>query len=1189
MADANNPPTTPAPRKRGRWLRALGFLFALFIVVLVVVYFVVTSSEFVRNTLLPRVSKSLNAEVTVSSAEVHPFSQIVLHDVKVQSTNRPTLLTAREVRLRYSLFDIIGGNIHVDELAMTSPTIQVVQNDDGTSNLDPLMNSLKGKAKSEKAESGKGSKPLMVDVRKVTISNGSVLRIQNHKIGTRDLVALTNVDVTITGVKNGEAGKAQFAAIIRDENNPPAPAMYGLLQAKVDGSFNFALGADLNPTSILGDAHLDIPQAAGSFSEFAKLTGVLHCDYAPQEIKAVSMNFEKDGVPLGELRASGPYDAQKAQGRLTVELLSVDKQVLNLFGAKSGFDFGSTTITLTNEIELSKAGAAISAAGQLSASKFQLSRTNQSTPPIELHADYNVSLDKTERTALLRTLNVAGTQNGRPLLRAELTSPMTLAWGNTTNVVGDSSFNFAVTKLNLADWKTFVGDIASAGTVDLNLKLLSQQSGKRLTFDATNQIQNLAVEVGGQHLSEVTLTLKTHGQATDLNQFKLSDYGLQLAKSNRTALAVSGSGTYDRTNQLADLQVTLQTTIARLLQLLGQTNIAASSGTAELKAHVTQNKLTQTLDGTLSLTNFTGKFGQNQFTNFSTTMALDVNKTPDQIEIRKATGTLAENRKPGGGFDLSGTYSLTNKPSQLTVTLSDFNENGLRPFIEPILDGKKLVSVAIDGTASAQLNLNGDSAVKADVRVANLVVNDPTQQIPATPLEARVLLDVAVAKQVADIHQLQMSLTPTDRAKNQFQLQGRVDTSKTNLVQGNLTFSADSLDLTRYYDLFEGTNKTPAKVVAQGRSQSTAAAQTGPRNETVATNQLPFKNFTVAANVREFYLREIAATNFQTTLKLDGSHILLKPFQLTLNGTPMRATADVDMSVPGYKYALTFNTTNVPFAPLWNTFEPDRKDQMGGTLTALVDINCVGTTGESLQKTLNGKFDIGTTNLNLSVKNIQNGMIRLLVVLVGKLPEVVQNPVSGTASLVGGALKGIVSGGLSDELNQAPIDVITLRGNAGNGKVVLERAVVRSTVFEGVVTNGTVTLAEVLTNSPIDIPISISINKAFTSSFTNLSFVDAPTNGNYVKLPDFFSEIGTVGDPKPKLDKVALAKAMAQAIVPDLIGGGTNGPAGNLLQGIGGFLQGGVATNNQLGTNQPAATNQAPGNNLLNRLLGPGK
>ena len=174
----------------------------------------------------------------------------------------------------------------------------------------------------------------------------------------------------------------------------------------------------------------------------------------------------------------------------------------------------------------------------------------------------------------------------------------------------------------------------------------------------------------GERLHDLTLTLKTHGQSTDLNQFKLSDFGMQVAKSNRTALAISGSGTYDWTNGVADLQVTLQTTIARLLQLLGQTNVVASSGTAELKARVTQNKLMQTVAGTLSVTNFTGKLGENQFTNFSTTMALDVNKTPEQIEILKATGTLAENRKAGGGFDLSGTYSLTNKPAQLTMKLS---------------------------------------------------------------------------------------------------------------------------------------------------------------------------------------------------------------------------------------------------------------------------------------------------------------------------------------------------------------------------------------------------------------------------------------------------------------------------------------------------------------------------------------
>ena len=139
----------------------------------------------------------------------------------------------------------------------------------------------------------------------------------------------------------------------------------------------------------------------------------------------------------------------------------------------------------------------------------------------------------------------------------------------------------------------------------------------------------------------------------------------------------------------ADLQVGLKTTLARLLPLLGQTNMVASAGAAELKAHVMQKQETQTVDGTLTLTNFTGNIAGNEFTDFGTAMALDVNKTPEQIEIRKATGTLTESRKPGGSFDVSGNYSLANGPSQLTVKLSELNERGLRPFLASMLGGQE--------------------------------------------------------------------------------------------------------------------------------------------------------------------------------------------------------------------------------------------------------------------------------------------------------------------------------------------------------------------------------------------------------------------------------------------------------------------------------------------------------------------
>src|SRR5215471_11834442 len=112
MADVTKTAATPpAPRKRRRWLRAIVWIVSILILLLIVVYFVGTSSAFFKAVILPRVSAALNAKVTVSDASISPFSQVLLRNLKVETTGTEPLATVAEVRLRYSLMDIIRGNI----------------------------------------------------------------------------------------------------------------------------------------------------------------------------------------------------------------------------------------------------------------------------------------------------------------------------------------------------------------------------------------------------------------------------------------------------------------------------------------------------------------------------------------------------------------------------------------------------------------------------------------------------------------------------------------------------------------------------------------------------------------------------------------------------------------------------------------------------------------------------------------------------------------------------------------------------------------------------------------------------------------------------------------------------------------------------------------------------------------------
>ena len=469
---------------------------------------------------------------------------------------------------------------------------------------------MKGKpAGAQPTQAAKPSKPLQIDLRSFKLSNASILKIQNYAGGRRDLLELTNVNVTLTNMQNGQTAGLQLNAALSVEKNPPAGAG-GSLAAGIKGNFQFALTPDLKPGAVNGETHLDVSSASGVFDDFSAFAAALECDATPAEIKQLDLHFEKAGESLGELAVSGPLDLEKMEGQLQVKLQGVDRRLLNLAGAARGIDFDSTTINSTNEITLSKAGAVIAATGRFDADKFQVTRAGQTTPALDFSADYVVTVDSAARTALLRELTLTGTQNGRPLLAARLSQPMNLAWGSSANGVGDSALELNVTNLNLADWQPFLGNAVSAGNVNLTMKLLSQQAGKQLGFDLNSQINDLAARVGSNQTFQATVNLRARGQAADFKQFNLSEYQLQILRQNQPLLTASGSGAYNLADASADAQVALQASLTGLCDAFPQPGASVSSGTIELKGRVTQKQNTQTVTGQLVLADFTGQIRQ---------------------------------------------------------------------------------------------------------------------------------------------------------------------------------------------------------------------------------------------------------------------------------------------------------------------------------------------------------------------------------------------------------------------------------------------------------------------------------------------------------------------------------------------------------------------------------------------------
>lgn len=1171
--------------KHGGWLRKLVWIAGGLVVLLIVAWFVVTSGAFIKSVVLPKVGAAMNAEVTVADASISPFSQVVLRDLKVVPKGAEPLLTAGEVRARYSLMAIIGGNIVVEEVAIVNPTITLVENADGTSNLDPILKSQQQSSagKKEPAPSTKSSATVSLDIKSVKLSNATVRQTKNLKGGGRDVLELSSVNVNFNDLKNGQSGKVDLSAALALDQAAKTNTPASTLSAKLGGGFTFDLTKDLMPGAAKGSLALAVEKATGAFAEAAGLGIKLDAEATPTEVKQLAVRFSKAVESLGGLRVSGPFDAAKLEGKLKIELAGVDKKLLNLAGAASGLDFGSTTVGLTSEVELTKTGGQIAASGQLNIARFQVTQQGQTTPTLDLRCDYSVAVDNAAQSAVLKTLNLTGTQGQRPLLQAALTAPMTIAWGNTANAVGDSALNLTVNALDLADWKPFVGEIAPAGKVDVNVKLLSQKAGQQLQFEAKAGVADLLIVAGTNRFPGLGVSVAAQGQASDLKRIKLTSYRAQFAQSGRQILSAEGTGAYDLTTQVADAEAKATVALPAALQMVALPDVAITAGTVELQTKLAHTTNSDAVTGKVSLRGITGAFATTKLAAFGLETDLDVLKTGQKVQFRKAAGTITSAGQAGGSFDATGNYDLGTQAGDVALKLANLNQNALAPFLAAALGDKKLVSVAINSTVSASMAANGDASAKADLQVTNLVVNDPTGTLPSTPLEARVQADASVAKQVAQVRQLQFALTPTDRAKNQLGLTGTVDFSKTNATTGSLKLVAEALDVTRYYDLFAGDSRATAKPAPV--AATTPAAD--PNKEPDAV-MLPLRDFTFDASIGRFYLREVAITNLQTTVKLDGGHVVVKPFQLALNGAPVSATVDADLGVPGFKYDVVFNADKIPLAPLVNSFVPERKGQIAGTTTANAQIKGAGVTGANLQKHLTGQFSMLATNMDLSIANVRSPMINTIINVIVGIPDLIRNPAAMVGNLLG-SLTGASRprSGWADQLTASPISVIDVRGNAGNGRVELLTAEVRSAAFQATAA-GAIGLDRVLTNSTILFPVKVSLSRELGDKI-GLVTADTPTNQVYVALPDFLKMKGTLGEPKADINKLALVGLAAKtgAGVAQNIGGATGEKVGGILGAVGGLFGAGAAQP-PTGTNAPAATNASPVVPVGNLLRGLG-
>lgn len=1133
-----------------------------------VLYLVLTSSLFIKGVILPQVGSNLGCELTVEEVSLSPFSSLTLRGLKLTPRGAETLATVVEARVRYGLLAILGGNIKVDELTLDSPVVTIVEQPDGTSNLSKLLDGMPKPEKSAAKTAASG--PLKLEVRNVSLKNGSFQLTRKLGAAAQLTVAdVTGLDVTLDRLANGAtsklsiAGGGGFAKTIADQ-----------LHGKASGSFDLALDDKLLPKSVKGSLAADLASATGAFKDSAGLGATLMADATAAEITQIRLAFRQRADELGRVTLSGPYDLTKKEARIAYEITGLDRRVLAVAGAATGIDFAQTAVSASGRVDLAQLGSLVASSGRIAMARMSLVTTNGATPVVDVDLAYKIGVNLGDKTALIEKVDLSVKQAGRPLVTGSLDRPMNISWNKATPGFREATYALGITGLELAPWRAVAGPSLPSGNVDMTLKITAENDGRLLKYTLASDLRDVAAKAGGVDVSGISASLGAAGSIEDFAVFGMEKFDLAVTHRGSRLAALTGLASVNSKNQTMNLQTSGEVSVPVALAVYPVAGVSATAGNLKLSAQYGSKAGSTNGSVDVALMGFVGRSGAMEFKDYQARVNAVGGIAGDVFTLTRASVALQDGFEPGGTFDASGRYDLGRKSGRLEFRSVDLNQHGLAPFIANAIAPRRLVSVALDLNGSATLDAGGGSEVKGDLRISKFIAAEPGRDLPTTPLSLGLGFDAGQRGTVTDLRKLLLSFGTTPIAGNELLVAGKIDMAIHDAVPTALTVKSDGLDFTALYDLFagDGTAKKPAAATLAKPAPATGAAP----DAEPAVVKLPFQQFALDIDIKRVQLRQVAISNWVAKVKIDKSAVSLDPFSLTLNGAPVTANVRADLGVPGFTYDVAFSGDKIPLPPFVASFQPDRIGQIGGTVGAKVAIKGSGVTGANLQKHLAGQLEFGATHLDLKLSDVKSPLLRTIVNVVVGLPDLIRSPSLGTlASLagLGGAQK---ADGWMDELSQAPIGSITAKAVVGGGKVDIQKALVQSPAFFADA-KGSITLAPVLTNSVLDIPVGIALKESLGKKVGL-----AAASEGYSRMPEFLTVKGTLGGPKPD---IAYAKLVLLAGKAGLgIAGGSAGALGQKASGLIDAITGGGSPASA--TNSAAKPANALGNALGNLLGG---
>lgn len=824
----------------------------------------------------------------------------------------------------------------------------------------------------------------------VTLAGGAAAVKEAHfaleKLTCSSPKRITSLSSAQLDVKNARAGGSMtFTLQTKFEALSPGDETLAA-RGQIHSDLVVDLNNDFRPVSAKGDATLDGLSGKFAGETLDGLSAVARVDLASvgssSMLKEGRVSLMKNGTALASITAIGPLHFMEGhhgdvgvEAELDIQAGPVKSNVLNLYFADRKVDFQNTSLGYTGHLSLGKQGTALKAEGKLDASPFAF--TSPALPagawkPAQISADHSVEFDFTKKIATITRLSVDGSQQTKPLLKGNLSQPMTLTWNPAAaaSAAGDADFNLQIFSFDIAalapilglpaDWK------ASSAIADGNLKVAARNQGKTLAIEGRLGLSNLALRTPNLALADGSILFDGKAGIEGLQSAKFEALTLKASEKGKPLGTATVSGSYDLSKSTGSGTIQFETPLPNILTIKPVANLVVFSGILSGKGEWKQEGAEQyACNGKFTARDLTFNYGTIQYQKVEAAFDGNVDWRGAALKVEKSRLAVSLDGKPAGSWEGSLAYNSRTQDAQLTFKVRDCKETIFAPLFTAWAPDRKLRSIELTSDGEWK-RAKGAATLKATADVKKLLLQGGTIQ-NTKPLNVAFSADLTGAPDgIYTIRDLSIDFDPTPSVKNVFLVTGTCRPFSGPLL-ANLKLQGQALDLTTYYEqLFKPANPTtPTAPTAAAPATPSAAAMPA---TAAAAKPGPLPDITLQLSADSVKVDRVTLSDVNATFRQKSGTVELYDGRLKIGKAPVtfklwpQATSP-DPTRPSYNFYA--DVKQLEIAPLADLLKPELQGQVLGWADADVTGTGTGFSMADLRQSLVGDAHLKARNARL--------------------------------------------------------------------------------------------------------------------------------------------------------------------------------------------------------------------------------